>query len=56
MCVSGVIKLLKLFLVMSEFGVKWSWSLEGPNAAELQGQDNKMCLVFMGRRIYLPHW
>lgn len=56
MYVSSVIKLLKL-LVMSEFGVKWSGSLEGLNAAEPQGQDNKeICLVSMGRRIYLPHW
>lgn len=56
--VSNVIKILKLFLVMSELSeMFWGkvhkiWSLEGPNVAELQRQGNKeMCLVFVGRMI-----
>lgn len=61
--VSDVIKLLKLFLVMSELSeMFWGkmhriWSLGGLNVAELQGQGNKeMCLVFVGRMIFAPHW
>lgn len=59
--VSDVIKLLKLFSVMSELSeMFWGkvlriWSLEGPNVVELQGQGKKeMCLAFMGRMIYAP--
>lgn len=61
--VSNVIKLLKLFLVMSELSeMFWGkmhriWSLGGLNVAELQGQGNKeICLVFVGRMIFAPHW
>lgn len=57
--VRNVIKILKLFLVMSECSeMFWGkvhkiWSLEGPNVAELQGQGNKeMYLVFVGGMIY----
>lgn len=60
--VSDVIKLLKLFSAMSKLSeMFWGkahriWNLEGPNVAELQRQGNKeMCLVFMGRMIYVPH-
>lgn len=63
MYVSNVIKLLKLFLVMSELSemfwgkVRRIWSLEGLDVAELQGQGNKdMCLFFVGRMISAPHW